>query len=47
MGWGEGEGGGVGWEWIDACMFGAMIASTDAMAIVFIIKTSEWGWGGG
>lgn len=30
-----------GWEWIHACMFGAMIASTDAVAIVSIMKTSE------
>jgi NhaP-type Na+/H+ or K+/H+ antiporter len=34
-----------GWNWIHACMFGAMIASTDAVAIVSIMKTSEcWGW---
>jgi NhaP-type Na+/H+ and K+/H+ antiporter len=32
-----------GWEWIHACMFGAMIASTDAVAIVSIMKTSECG----
>jgi hypothetical protein len=30
-----------GWNWIHACMFGAMIASTDAVAIVSIMKTSE------
>eukprot|EP00882_Tetradesmus_deserticola_P021824 GHRQ01023626.1.p1 GENE.GHRQ01023626.1~~GHRQ01023626.1.p1 ORF type:complete len:386 (+),score=167.11 GHRQ01023626.1:523-1680(+) len=29
-----------GWNWIHACMFGAMIASTDAVAIVSIMKTS-------
>eukprot|EP00878_Enallax_costatus_P002544 GHUV01002726.1.p1 GENE.GHUV01002726.1~~GHUV01002726.1.p1 ORF type:complete len:958 (+),score=224.31 GHUV01002726.1:205-3078(+) len=29
-----------GWNWIEACMFGAMIASTDAVAIVSIMKTS-------
>lgn len=30
-----------GWNWIHACMFGAMIASTDAVAIVSIMKTSK------
>lgn len=30
-----------GWEWIHACMFGAMIASTDAVAIVSIMKTGQ------
>jgi NhaP-type Na+/H+ or K+/H+ antiporter len=30
-----------GWEWIHACMFGAMIASTDAVAIVSIMKSSK------
>lgn len=35
-----------GWEWIHACMFGAMIASTDAVAIVSIMKTSELCAGG-
>jgi NhaP-type Na+/H+ or K+/H+ antiporter len=30
-----------GWTWIHACMFGAIVASTDAVAIVSIMKTSE------
>lgn len=30
-----------GWNWLHACMFGAMIASTDAVAIVSIMKTSK------
>ena len=29
-----------GWTWAHACMFGAMVASTDAVAIVSIMKTS-------
>eukprot|EP00879_Flechtneria_rotunda_P004544 GHRR01004799.1.p1 GENE.GHRR01004799.1~~GHRR01004799.1.p1 ORF type:complete len:1688 (+),score=648.93 GHRR01004799.1:153-5216(+) len=29
-----------GWNWLHACMFGAMVASTDAVAIVSIMKTS-------
>jgi len=36
-----------GWNWAHACMFGAIVASTDAVAIVSIMKTSEGlGWGG-
>jgi NhaP-type Na+/H+ or K+/H+ antiporter len=30
-----------GWTWAHACMFGAMVASTDAVAIVAIMRTSE------
>ncbi len=30
-----------GWTWAHACMFGAMTASTDAVAIVAVMKTSE------
>lgn len=30
-----------GWTWAHACMFGAIVASTDAVAIVAIMKTSE------
>ncbi|KAI8472713.1 MAG: Sodium/hydrogen exchanger family-domain-containing protein [Monoraphidium minutum] len=29
-----------GWNWLHACMFGAIVASTDAVAIVSIMKTS-------
>ncbi|KAF8065728.1 NHX8 [Scenedesmus sp. PABB004] len=29
-----------GWNWLHACMFGAMVASTDAVAIVSIMKTA-------
>lgn len=29
------------WNWAQACMFGAIVASTDAVAIVAIMKTSE------
>jgi hypothetical protein len=36
-----------GWTWAHACMFGAIVASTDAVAIVAIMRTSEWPPGGG
>ena len=32
--------GSPGWNWAQACMFGAMVASTDAVAIVAIMKTA-------
>lgn len=32
-----------GWNWLHACMFGAMIASTDAVAIVAVMKTGKPG----
>jgi hypothetical protein len=28
-----------GWKWYDAALFGSMIASTDAVAIVAVLKT--------
>lgn len=30
-----------GWQWYDAALFGSMIASTDAVAIVAVLKKSE------
>lgn len=30
-----------GWTWEMACMFGAMVASTDAVAIIAIMRSSE------
>ena len=29
----------AGWKWYDAALFGSMIASTDAVAIVAVLKT--------
>ena len=29
-----------GWTWAHACMFGAIVASTDAVAIVAVMRTS-------
>lgn len=31
---------GSGWTWAHACMFGAIVASTDAVAIVAVMRTS-------
>lgn len=30
-----------GWQWYDAALFGSIIASTDAVAIVAVLKKSE------